>query len=171
MPAGFQRLCPRFSPLLCSRWGLHGFWLCSTGTCSPAVRTAQTRTPAFTCSQISPGDIAKRPMWRRGRSTLSSTRSELPIDLDRRFVIEIPAFLPSRGFKSIFSFCRFEFDVSLQEVQTRKLDVSVKNNKMFYTRERKDIGMVGWLPGQWSVQLCGQSLRNDCFSALVHRCR
>lgn len=37
---------------------------------------------------------------------------------------------------------KFEFDVSLQEVQTRKLDVSVKNNKMFYTRERKDIGMV-----------------------------
>lgn len=37
---------------------------------------------------------------------------------------------------------KFEFDVSLQEAQTRKLDVSVKNNKMFYTRERKDIGMV-----------------------------
>lgn len=37
---------------------------------------------------------------------------------------------------------RFEFDVSLEEVKTRKLDVSVKNNKMFYTRERKDIGMV-----------------------------
>ncbi|TWW80507.1 Extended synaptotagmin-3 [Takifugu flavidus] len=37
---------------------------------------------------------------------------------------------------------KFEFDVSLQEVQTRKLDVSVKNNKMFYSRERKDIGMV-----------------------------
>lgn len=38
---------------------------------------------------------------------------------------------------------RFEFDVPLEEVQTRKLDVAVKNNKMFYTRERKDIGMVG----------------------------
>ncbi|KAM9347141.1 extended synaptotagmin-3 [Symphorus nematophorus] len=37
---------------------------------------------------------------------------------------------------------KFEFDVSSQEVRTRKLDVSVKNNKMFYTRERKDIGMV-----------------------------
>lgn len=37
---------------------------------------------------------------------------------------------------------KFEFDVSLQEAQTRKLDVSVKNNKMFYRRERKDIGMV-----------------------------
>lgn len=46
-----------------------------------------------------------------------------------------------------FSFCeifyhRFEFDVSLEEAQTRKLDVAVKNNKMFHTRERKDIGMV-----------------------------
>ena len=37
---------------------------------------------------------------------------------------------------------RFEFDVSLEEVKTRKLDVAVKNNKMFHTRERKDIGMV-----------------------------
>ncbi|XP_076603114.1 extended synaptotagmin-3 [Chaetodon auriga] len=37
---------------------------------------------------------------------------------------------------------KFEFDVSLEEAQTRKLDVAVKNNKMFYTRERKDIGMV-----------------------------
>lgn len=42
------------------------------------------------------------------------------------------------------AFChRFEFDVSLQEAQTRKLDVAVKNNKMFHMRERKDIGMVG----------------------------
>ncbi|GLD59825.1 extended synaptotagmin-3-like protein [Lates japonicus] len=30
----------------------------------------------------------------------------------------------------------FEFDVSLQEAQTRKLDVAVKNNKMFHTGER-----------------------------------
>ncbi|KAL3056677.1 hypothetical protein OYC64_019205 [Pagothenia borchgrevinki] len=37
---------------------------------------------------------------------------------------------------------KFEFDVSLQEAQTRKLDVSVKNGKMFHSRERKDIGMV-----------------------------
>lgn len=38
---------------------------------------------------------------------------------------------------------RFEFNVSLEQAQTRKLDVAVKNNKMFHTRERKDIGMVG----------------------------
>ncbi|XP_059199642.1 extended synaptotagmin-3 isoform X2 [Centropristis striata] len=37
---------------------------------------------------------------------------------------------------------KFEFDVSLQEAQNRKLDVSVKNGKMFHSRERKDIGMV-----------------------------
>ncbi|XP_022596899.1 extended synaptotagmin-3-like [Seriola dumerili] len=37
---------------------------------------------------------------------------------------------------------KFEFDVSFEEAQTRKLDVAVKNNKMFLTRERKDIGMV-----------------------------
>uniref|UniRef100_G3NCK4 Extended synaptotagmin-3 n=1 Tax=Gasterosteus aculeatus aculeatus TaxID=481459 RepID=G3NCK4_GASAC len=38
---------------------------------------------------------------------------------------------------------KFEFDVSLEEAQNRKLDVSVKNGKMFHSRERKDIGMVG----------------------------
>uniref|UniRef100_A0A8C3G6K3 Extended synaptotagmin-like protein 3 n=1 Tax=Cyclopterus lumpus TaxID=8103 RepID=A0A8C3G6K3_CYCLU len=38
---------------------------------------------------------------------------------------------------------KFEFDVSLQEAQTRKLDVAVKNGKMFHSRDRKDIGMVG----------------------------
>ncbi|XP_019945591.2 extended synaptotagmin-3 [Paralichthys olivaceus] len=37
---------------------------------------------------------------------------------------------------------KFEFDVPLQAAQMRKLDVSVKNNKMFHTRQRKDIGMV-----------------------------
>nr|XP_061799792.1 extended synaptotagmin-3-like [Nerophis lumbriciformis] len=37
---------------------------------------------------------------------------------------------------------KFEFDVSLEEALTRTLDVSVKNNKMFHMRERKDIGMV-----------------------------
>ncbi|KAF1382308.1 hypothetical protein PFLUV_G00142410 [Perca fluviatilis] len=37
---------------------------------------------------------------------------------------------------------KFEFDVSLQEAQTRKLDVAVKNGKMFHSREIKDIGMV-----------------------------
>ncbi|KAM9709258.1 extended synaptotagmin-3 isoform 2-T2 [Menidia menidia] len=37
---------------------------------------------------------------------------------------------------------KFEFDLSLEEARTRKLDVAVKNNKMFHTRERKDIGMV-----------------------------
>ncbi|KAM7380824.1 hypothetical protein PAMP_004096 [Pampus punctatissimus] len=40
------------------------------------------------------------------------------------------------------SYPEFEFDVSLEEAKYRKLDVAVKNNKMFYTRERKDIGMV-----------------------------
>ncbi|XP_069554961.1 extended synaptotagmin-3 isoform X2 [Brachyistius frenatus] len=37
---------------------------------------------------------------------------------------------------------KFEFDVSLEEAQTRKFDVAVKNNKMFHIREKKDIGMV-----------------------------
>ncbi|KAF7652440.1 hypothetical protein LDENG_00096710 [Lucifuga dentata] len=37
---------------------------------------------------------------------------------------------------------KFEFDVSLAEAQARKLDVAVKNSRMFLTRERKDIGMV-----------------------------
>ncbi|XP_054643984.1 extended synaptotagmin-3 [Dunckerocampus dactyliophorus] len=37
---------------------------------------------------------------------------------------------------------KFEFNVSLEEAQTRTLDVAVKNNKMLHRRERKDIGMV-----------------------------
>ncbi|XP_014851559.1 PREDICTED: extended synaptotagmin-3-like isoform X2 [Poecilia mexicana] len=37
---------------------------------------------------------------------------------------------------------KFEFDVSLEDAQTRQLDVSVKNNKMFRKRERTDIGML-----------------------------
>ncbi|XP_032422919.1 extended synaptotagmin-3 isoform X1 [Xiphophorus hellerii] len=37
---------------------------------------------------------------------------------------------------------KFEFDVPLEEAQTRQLDVSVKNNKMFRKRERPDIGML-----------------------------
>uniref|UniRef100_A0A8C1CGZ2 Extended synaptotagmin-like protein 3 n=2 Tax=Cyprinus carpio TaxID=7962 RepID=A0A8C1CGZ2_CYPCA len=38
----------------------------------------------------------------------------------------------------------FEFAVSMEEARTRKLDVAVKNNKMLYKRERKEIGMV-WI--------------------------
>uniref|UniRef100_A0AAY4B4T8 Extended synaptotagmin-3 n=1 Tax=Denticeps clupeoides TaxID=299321 RepID=A0AAY4B4T8_9TELE len=37
---------------------------------------------------------------------------------------------------------KFEFTVPIEDAKTRKLDVSVKNNRMFHTRERKDIGMV-----------------------------
>ncbi|XP_061579912.1 extended synaptotagmin-3 [Cololabis saira] len=37
---------------------------------------------------------------------------------------------------------KLEFDASIEEAKTRKLDVAVKNNRMFHTRERKDIGMV-----------------------------
>ncbi|KAM9804520.1 extended synaptotagmin-3 [Neosynchiropus ocellatus] len=37
---------------------------------------------------------------------------------------------------------KIEFEVSLEEAQTRMLDVSVKNNRMFNLRLRKDIGMT-----------------------------
>uniref|UniRef100_A0A3Q3CC44 Extended synaptotagmin-like protein 3 n=1 Tax=Haplochromis burtoni TaxID=8153 RepID=A0A3Q3CC44_HAPBU len=37
---------------------------------------------------------------------------------------------------------KFEFDVLLQEAQARKLDVSVKNNSILVSQERKDIGSV-----------------------------
>ncbi|XP_063070377.1 extended synaptotagmin-3 isoform X2 [Engraulis encrasicolus] len=37
---------------------------------------------------------------------------------------------------------RLECSVSLEEANTRKLDVSVKNNRMFHLRQRKEIGMV-----------------------------
>ncbi|KAJ8012481.1 hypothetical protein DPEC_G00043260 [Dallia pectoralis] len=37
---------------------------------------------------------------------------------------------------------KFDFNVSMEEAGTRKLDVAVKNNRMFHTRERNEIGMV-----------------------------
>ncbi|RVE57847.1 hypothetical protein OJAV_G00203390 [Oryzias javanicus] len=37
---------------------------------------------------------------------------------------------------------KFEYDVTIMEASKRKLDVSVKNNKMFHRKERKDIGTV-----------------------------
>lgn len=37
---------------------------------------------------------------------------------------------------------KFEFSVPLEDAKSRMLDVSVKNNRMFHTRERKEIGMV-----------------------------
>uniref|UniRef100_A0A3B1IRP5 Extended synaptotagmin-like protein 3 n=1 Tax=Astyanax mexicanus TaxID=7994 RepID=A0A3B1IRP5_ASTMX len=37
---------------------------------------------------------------------------------------------------------KFEFSVPLEDAKCRMLDVSVKNNRMFTTRERKEIGMV-----------------------------
>ncbi|CAL8372099.1 unnamed protein product [Arctogadus glacialis] len=37
---------------------------------------------------------------------------------------------------------KFEFNVSQEEALTRKLDIAVKNNRMFHSRERKEIGMV-----------------------------
>ncbi|XP_027008331.1 extended synaptotagmin-3 [Tachysurus fulvidraco] len=37
---------------------------------------------------------------------------------------------------------KFDFSVTLEEAKSRMLDVSVKNNRMFHTRERKEIGMV-----------------------------
>ncbi|KAK7938881.1 hypothetical protein WMY93_002207 [Mugilogobius chulae] len=46
---------------------------------------------------------------------------------------------------------KFEFDVSYEEVAARKLDVAVKNHKMFHTRERKDIGMVLLDLGQMDI--------------------
>ncbi|CAL8266092.1 unnamed protein product [Lota lota] len=37
---------------------------------------------------------------------------------------------------------KFEFNVSQEEALTRKLDIAVKNNRMFHSRERKEIGTV-----------------------------
>lgn len=113
-----------------------------TGTYSAAVKMAQTLMPACICSLINPGDTARGHMSRRGQSILSSMTSKIVTHLYiclPRYQHEVVTvvFLPTLPCR------RFEFDVSLQEVQSRKLDVSVKNNKMFYTRERKDIGMVG----------------------------
>lgn len=144
--------------------------LCPAGTCSPAVRMVRTRTPACICSRTSPGDIVKRPTWRRGRSTPSSTRSKIrSLNLPHTFLLyeasllllECPECLRAS------SFCRFEFDVPLQEIQTRKLDVSVKNNKMFYTRERKDIGTVGQRPG--GVDLITPGMRRSMWPSRVSR--
>lgn len=109
------------------------------GTCSVAVKTEQTRTSACTCCLTRPGGTARRPTWRRGRSTPSSTTSKTTV-----FILHLQSLSPWRCLwpSASASWARFEFDVPLEEIQTRKLDVAVKNNKMFYTRERKDIGMV-----------------------------
>lgn len=108
---------------------------------------AQTRTCASICSLTRVGGIARRLTSRRECSILSSMKSEL-----QGFSLhQTSVFLPTwRGGSKVSvcverlspSDCRFEFDVPLDEAQSRKLDVSVKNNKMLYTRERKDIGMV-----------------------------
>ncbi|CAL8240699.1 unnamed protein product [Merluccius merluccius] len=37
---------------------------------------------------------------------------------------------------------KFEFNVSQDEALTRRLDIAVKNNRMFHSREKKEIGMV-----------------------------
>ena len=105
---------------------------------------AQTLTFACIYSLTSPGDTARRHMSREGRSILYSMTSKptahthTHIDISYRHSVRSFLFIVS-----IFFPHRFEFDVSLEEAKTRKLDVAVKNNKMFHTRERKDIGMVG----------------------------
>ena len=40
--------------------------------------------------------------------------------------------------------CRFDFDFSLEESAQRRLDLSVKNNVSFMSRERELIGKVSW---------------------------
>lgn len=51
--------------------------LVPSGTCSPAVRMAQTLMSACICSLTNRGDTARRHMSRRGRSTLSSMTSKI----------------------------------------------------------------------------------------------
>ncbi|KAG7266488.1 hypothetical protein CRUP_017816, partial [Coryphaenoides rupestris] len=46
-----------------------------------------------------------------------------------------------RNIKPVFNE-KFEFSVSHEEAVTRRLDIAVKNNRMFHSRERKEIGMV-----------------------------
>lgn len=98
-------------------------------------------------------------MSRGGRSTLSSMTSKLTgFILHQKQNVHFhqsalwsstwSSYCILRGCDCVWNFLptlfhrRFEFDVSLEEAQARKLDVSVKNGKMFHSRERKDIGMV-----------------------------
>lgn len=120
---------------------------------------AQTLMSACICSPTNPGDTARGHMSRGGQSILSSMTSKLTgfILHQKQNVhfLQSPLWSPTWSSSCIFRGCdcvwnflptlfrhRFEFDVSLSEAQTRKLDVSVKNGKMFHSRERKDIGMV-----------------------------
>lgn len=51
--------------------------LVSTGTCSPAVRMAQTHMSACICSLTNLGDTERGHMSRRGQSTLPSMTSKI----------------------------------------------------------------------------------------------
>lgn len=126
-------------------------------TYSPVARTAQTRMSASICSLTNPGFTARGRMSRKGQSILSSMKSKHSGSDEKRYsstsigcasgftigsswtIFKAPYHLL---LSSLFHH-RFEFDVSLVEAQRRMMDVSVKNNKMFITRNRKDIGMVG----------------------------
>lgn len=118
-----------------------------TGIYSPAARTAQTPMFACICSLTKPGDTARGHMSRRRQSILSSMTSTLGFFWDCQYsvysVTEYKGASVTFFFPPTLFYHRFEFQVTLEEAQTRKLDVAVKNNKMFHTRERKDIGMVG----------------------------
>lgn len=116
-----------------------------TGIYSPAARTAQTLMFACICSLTKPGDTARGHTSRRRQSILSSMTSKTcfsdHLNFNQLLYIKAQRLRLHLAFFSFFHH-RFEFDVSLEEAQTRKLDVAVKNNKMFHTRERKDIGIV-----------------------------
>lgn len=49
------------------------------------------------------------------------------------------------------SFCRFDFDFSLEESIQRRLDLSVKNNVSFMSRERELIGKVHIISRIWNA--------------------
>lgn len=129
-------------------------YLLPTGTYSASVRVAPTLMSACIFSLTKPGFTARGHMSRRRRSILSSITSKLTaFNLHHTYVWE-KATLPITSMNKLLYVCRlrlsptlchprFEFDVSLEEAKTRKLDISVKNGKMFHSRERKDIGMVG----------------------------
>lgn len=52
-------------------------------------------------------------------------------------------------------FCRFDFDLSVEESSQRRLDLSVKNSVSFISRERELIGKVFVIGHVWnSARLC-----------------
>lgn len=87
--------------------------------------------------------------WEVSRKVFFFNLSDLPLSQEPGFHVVCQTSFPGR----------FEFDVPLTEALNRKLDVAVKNNKMFHRKEIKDIGTVGDA-SVWCLMLLSDQLKS-----------